>query len=294
MATIAFARDPVGIAQAGCEPVVATPNEATMYNPFQTYRRRSIDGRGDRCEFFVIRGEILREIVAAHEPRATERAHGPLAWASAPASAEVYVSQRVLYHHVKHPSDEGLVHGGRGDAQAAGAGVPGGRGDVDNLLVDECMVNIVDALVGAAARRTPGRARRATTGRDHRVWIEGAKDYLARHYRRPLTLDEVASAVGLSVFHLCRLFKAYAGTTVHDYVRSLRVRASLELLGEVPGGPGRAEEALAIGQIAAELGFCNPSHFTRAFRGEFGATPSEVRRSLREGLADRALLSERR
>jgi AraC-like DNA-binding protein len=297
MATIAFARDPVGIAQAGCEPVVATPNEATMYNPFQAYRRRSIDGRGDRCEFFLIRTELLAEIVAAHAPGTLASGRGPLAWASAPASAEVYVSQRVLYHHVRQP---GVVHPARdaasADREGTEAGASGDPGGVDGLLVDECMVNIVDALVGAASRRRPGRARRATTGRDHRVWIEGAKDYLARHYRRALTLEEVGAAVGLSVFHLCRLFKAYAGRTVHDYVRSLRVRASLELLGESAGrgsmkGPGdRGEEALAIGQIAAELGFCNPSHFTRAFKAEFGATPSEMRRALRDGAADRGLL----
>lgn len=87
------------------------------------------------------------------------------------------------------------------------------------------------------------------------------------------------------MFHLCRLFKAHARTTVHAYLRSLRARASLEMIGE---------ESVAIRDIASGLGFCNQSHFTRAFGHEFGARPTQVRRALREGIAERALLDQGR
>ncbi len=265
-ATIAFARDPVAIAQGGALAVVATPNEAMLYNANQPYRRRLIDANGDRCEFFVFRPRLLAEIVSAHDPRAGEDLDTPLKWPSARASASVYMAQRVLYHHVRagYPANPG--------------------GGIDRLLVDECMINIADALIGSAVRARQTRARRPATDRDHRVWIEGAKDFLARSFRRAITLNEVGDAVGLSVFHLCRLFKAHAGTSVHGYLRSLRARAALEVLGD---------RDVPIGRIASDLGFCNQSHFTRAFGHEFGATPSQVRRALRVGLAERELLDPR-
>lgn len=259
MPTIAFARDPVAILRGGAPAVVATANEAMLYNAHEAYRRRLLDPNGDRCEFLLIRPRLLAEIVAAHDPRAVEEPERPLRWSSAPVSPRVYMAQRVLYHHV-----------GAGDG-------------IDRLAVDEGMITIADALVGAAAGTPGGRARRAGTERDHRVWVEGAKQYVARNFRRQFTLEEVAAAVGVSVFHLCRLFKGIAGTTVHDYVRSLRARAALEPL---------AERGSSIGRIAADMGFCNQSHFTRAFRHEFGATPSQVRRALRGGIAERELLDE--
>lgn len=263
MATLAFARDPVAIHQADHDSVIATPNEAMLYNPNQVYRRRVVDPQGDRCEFLGLRAEILAEIVAQHDPRAADDPQRPLKWAWASISSGLYLAQRSLYHHVR----------------AAASDPPTVR--LDRLLVDECIISIADSVVALAARAHARPARRAATARDHRVWIEGAKDYLARNFRRSLSLQEVADAVGVSLFHLCRLFKAHAGTTVHDYVRSLRVRAALE---------GLADPALPIGHVADELGFCNQSHFTRAFRSEYALTPTQVRRALREGIAEQPLL----
>lgn len=264
MATIAFARDPVAIHQADHDPVVATPNEAMIYNPNQPYRRRLLDPHGDRCEFVSIDPRILSEIVADHDPRAVDRPDRPFnrSWAS--IGAGLYLAQRALYHHVLAASDP------------AHAPVR-----LDQLLVDESLISIVDAVVACAVRGPGEKARRAATARDHRVWVEGAKDYLARHYRRSLTLQDVADAVGVSMFHLCRLFKAHAGTTVHDYVRSLRVRAALE---------GLADPDMPVGSVADGLGFCNQSHFTRAFRAEYALTPTHVRRALCEGVAEPLVL----
>jgi len=159
MATIAFARRAVGIAQSREDAVVATANEAMLYNAHQAYRRRLIDAGGDRCEFFVFRPQLMAEIVGAHDARAGEDVERPLRWSSARASAGVYTGQRVLYHHVK--AAQGLVDGGRLGSVAEG---------VDGLLIDECMINIADALIGDAVRvRVRGRgsgARRrgGTTG----------------------------------------------------------------------------------------------------------------------------------
>jgi hypothetical protein len=63
--------------------------------------------------------------------------------------------------------------------------------------------------------------------------------------------------------------KRETGVTLHGYVAGLRLRAALEELAK--GCPD-------LGLLALELGFSSHSHFSAAFRQEFGRPPSAARR----------------
>ena len=97
---------------------------------------------------------------------------------------------------------------------------------------------------------------------------DAVKAYLAAHLCERLTLDEIARAVAVSPFHLARIFQQHAGVPVHRYLTQLRLRAALEQLA------GGAHDLTAL---ALELGFSSHSHFTDAFRREFGCPPSAAR-----------------
>jgi AraC-like DNA-binding protein len=84
-----------------------------------------------------------------------------------------------------------------------------------------------------------------------------------------ITLGDVARAVHSSPYHLARVFQQQNGVPIHRYLTRLRLRASLERLQDGAGDL----TALALG-----LGFSSHSHFSDAFRREFGCTPSAVRR----------------
>jgi len=77
--------------------------------------------------------------------------------------------------------------------------------------------------------------------------------------------------VHVSPFHLARIFQQQTGVPVHRYLTQLRLRASMERL---------AEGASDLTALALELGFSSHSHFTDAFRREFGKAPSEIRKIL--------------
>jgi len=66
------------------------------------------------------------------------------------------------------------------------------------------------------------------------------------------------------------LFRQRTGVSIHRYLTRLRLRASLERL---------ADGASDLTTLALDLGFSSHSHFSGAFRAEFGQTPSEVRRT---------------
>ena len=102
-------------------------------------------------------------------------------------------------------------------------------------------------------------------------YVDRARDLIAGQFRSPLTVTGIARAVHCSPFHLGRLFRRATGMTLHRAVVRLRLREGLERLLEQPG---------SVAAVALEVGFASHSHFTDAFRSEFGCPPSAARSEL--------------
>jgi AraC family transcriptional regulator len=79
----------------------------------------------------------------------------------------------------------------------------------------------------------------------------------------------LASDVGVHPVHLAATFRRSFGVTVGEYVRERRVERARRML---------AEGKRSITEIAFDLGFANPSHFSRVFSAYTGATPLEYRK----------------
>ena len=84
-----------------------------------------------------------------------------------------------------------------------------------------------------------------------------------------LSLQHLASGAGLSPYHFLRTFERLTGVTPHQYVRRARLRdAALRL----------ADRSARILDVAFDSGFGDLSTFNRAFRAEFGVSPSRWER----------------
>jgi len=83
-----------------------------------------------------------------------------------------------------------------------------------------------------------------------------------------LTLHDLARESKLSPFHFLRTFQQLTGLTPHQYVRRIRLQeAALRL----------STEPAKVLDIALDCGFGDVSNFNRAFRGEFGLNPLQLR-----------------
>jgi len=94
--------------------------------------------------------------------------------------------------------------------------------------------------------------------------------HIQTHLEQDLRLDVLAKRVGFSAYHFHRIFREVIGEPAKEYIRRLRIdRAAYRLK--------ISEETIL--QIALDAGFKTHESFTRAFRRQFGITPSEFRRN---------------
>lgn len=106
-----------------------------------------------------------------------------------------------------------------------------------------------------------------------RAWLVEARAIVEQHFREPLTLSDVATAVGMHPVHLARSFRRSFGSSVGERIRQLRLQWAREQLA---GGA-------ALASVAADAGFSDQSHFTKAFTRAHGVGPAEYRRRMRAG-----------
>ena len=111
----------------------------------------------------------------------------------------------------------------------------------------------------------------ARVGLFHENLIEAAA-LMEANIEEPLSLDEIASLVGVSRRQIERLFKRYVGQVPTKYYLDMRLRRARELL---------LQTAMSIMEIAVACGFQSPPHFSKCYRNLFGHTPSAERQGTR-------------
>jgi AraC family transcriptional regulator len=103
-------------------------------------------------------------------------------------------------------------------------------------------------------------------------WLRDVRDLLDSRVPHQPTLTELAETAGVHPVHLARTFRREYGVTVARYARGLRLDWAAQRL---------VEGDCALAEVAAQAGFADQSHFTRAFREYAGVTPGRYRALLR-------------
>jgi AraC-like DNA-binding protein len=100
-------------------------------------------------------------------------------------------------------------------------------------------------------------------------FVRRAIAYIEEHVRQPISLTELASFAGTSTRTLQRGFLKYTGKNPCEYIRLVKVHAVYEALkAACPGSQ--------VSDILYDYGISSFGHFTRAYKGVYGCTPSET------------------
>jgi AraC-like DNA-binding protein len=228
------------------ETVVADPNHVLFFNAAQPYRYSHPLPGGDECTILAVETNRALELVARHAPRDAENPEAPFRLGHGLSPLRV---ARLHYELLA------LIHR-RGSALVLE--------DVLSELADES----VRAVYATHTTRHGDGAASARALRKRRELVQATKLTINERLESLPSLGDLARFVACSPFHLSRIFRQTEGVSLRRYTRRLRARV--------------AADRLAVGQrdltdLALDLGFADHSHFTNAFRQEWGVPPSRFR-----------------
>ena len=95
--------------------------------------------------------------------------------------------------------------------------------------------------------------------------VQRAIEFISLHYRDPnIRLPDVSRAAGLSPDHFGRLFRQHMGEPPMHYLKRVRMNQARCLIENTD---------LLVEEIAFDIGFSDPFHFSRVFRTITGQSP---------------------
>ena len=126
---------------------------------------------------------------------------------------------------------------------------------ISTVLMESLLLKIADTEIPFGSFGTPAFA----TYQKCRRWI-------LDHAEKARNLGEIARACHIDPAYLCRLFRRFDHTSPYQFLLRLKMNDAADRLQ----GAG-----VAIKQVAAEMGFSDPFHFSRVFKKSLGLTPAQ-------------------
>ena len=102
------------------------------------------------------------------------------------------------------------------------------------------------------------------------IALKAPVNFISEHYMDKICMTQLAEISHLSISALERRFKKFLGKTPQTYLTEVRLENAKRLL---------VETTLPISVVGEEVGFSDPSYFSRKFQQLFEELPSEFRQS---------------
>ncbi len=106
---------------------------------------------------------------------------------------------------------------------------------------------------------------KAATKKDLYRRLERGKEYIDNCFALPLNIDIIAREACMSEYHFFRLFKSVYGLSPNQYIIRKRLEHGLNIL---------LQDKYSVSVAAIESGFSDIHTFSKAFKKQFGASPS--------------------
>ncbi len=97
--------------------------------------------------------------------------------------------------------------------------------------------------------------------------IKDTVEYITRNISQSnILIDDIARHLGMSRTAYYTRIKEATGLSPSDFIRQLRIRHALQLLGK---------GELSVSEVAFKVGFTDPKYFTKCFKAEMEMTPTQ-------------------
>jgi two-component system, response regulator YesN len=101
--------------------------------------------------------------------------------------------------------------------------------------------------------------------------IRDVEGIIQKRYKENITIKQLADEVYMSPSHLQCIFKKETGSTINDYITTVRIEKAKELL---------KKPELKIYDVSNLVGYLDTNYFAKIFKKLVGKNPAEYRESL--------------
>jgi AraC-like DNA-binding protein len=126
------------------------------------------------------------------------------------------------------------------------------------VLLEHLALKVAEAAIPYGSAGTPAFAT-------YRRCLQEIED----HWLHWQTLEQIAGECHIDPAYLCRLFRRFDHQSPYQYLLRLKMSHAAERL-QAPGA--------SVKQVAAELGFSDPFHFSRVFKKVMRLSPAQFAR----------------
>lgn len=120
----------------------------------------------------------------------------------------------------------------------------------------------------AAIEKMTSEVKRKLEQKHTSSYVEQCRDYVRKHYREKIYLNDIADTLGVSASYLSRLFSKETGERLQDYITRVRIERAANLLTY-------SNESLS--KIAEYVNFPSQSYFGKVFREQMQLSPRKYR-----------------
>ena len=130
-------------------------------------------------------------------------------------------------------------------------------------------------MLGVLFRERYYTKYREYAGRKEIAQVKQAMQYVEKHCRKQLSVEELAAVIGYSRYHFMHFFKQHTGYTATQYIHLVRTSQAARLLEDTE---------YSVSEISEQVGFQEVSYFIKTFSKRFGISPLQYRKNRKNSL----------
>lgn len=148
---------------------------------------------------------------------------------------------------------------------------------MDGVLAQRLEANVIDLLATTLAHNGDSQRRDLHCNGVKQEYLHRIRHFIRKHLGDDsLGPDSIAAAHNISTRYLHMLFEAES-VSISRYIQQLRLQTCCQALSD------SAFSRFTVAEVAYHFGFKDASHFSRAFKAEYGLTPAQYRRRSHAG-----------